>query len=167
LLGDRLTRVDWGAQHAAGALAGALRLATAWVVAPQADGAVPRAAGWRSLTTPLVRKGMQLAIRGLSGQFVFGETIESALARARRVRRRGYRYSFDMLGEAALTAHDAQRYFLAYRHAIHAVGAAYRGHGPIGKAVGPASALRLYAAGSHHARTVAAPARARAIGATP
>jgi RHH-type proline utilization regulon transcriptional repressor/proline dehydrogenase/delta 1-pyrroline-5-carboxylate dehydrogenase len=131
LLGDRLTRVDWGAQHAAGALAGALRLATAWVVAPQADGARPRAAGWRSLTTPLVRKGMQLAIRGLSGQFVFGETIESALARARRVRRRGYRYSFDMLGEAALTAHDAQRYFLAYRHAIHAVGAAYRGHGPI------------------------------------
>ncbi len=131
LLGDRLTRVDWGAQHAAGALAGGLRLATAWVTAPQTDGARPRAAGWRSLTTPLVRKAMQLAIRGLSGQFVFGETIESALARARRAGRRGYRYSFDMLGEAALTAHDAERYFLAYRHAIHAVGAAYRDHGPI------------------------------------
>ena len=36
-----------------------------------------------------------------------------------------------MLGEAALTAHDAQRYFLAYRQAIHAVGAAYRGQGPL------------------------------------
>jgi RHH-type proline utilization regulon transcriptional repressor/proline dehydrogenase/delta 1-pyrroline-5-carboxylate dehydrogenase len=136
LLGDRLTRVDWGAQRTAGALAGALRLATAWVAAPPADAAQadapgPLAGGWRAMTTPLVRRAMQLAIRALSGQFVFGETIESALARARRAGRQDYRYSFDMLGEAALTAHDAQRYFLAYRHAIHAVGAAYRGRGPL------------------------------------
>jgi RHH-type proline utilization regulon transcriptional repressor/proline dehydrogenase/delta 1-pyrroline-5-carboxylate dehydrogenase len=131
LLRDRLTRVDWGVQGAAGALGGALRLATAWVSGPQADAARPRAGGWRSLTTPLVRKAMQLAIRTLSDQFVFGETIESALARARRAARQGYRYSFDMLGEAAMTAHDAQHYFLAYRQAIHAVGAAYRGRGPV------------------------------------
>jgi RHH-type proline utilization regulon transcriptional repressor/proline dehydrogenase/delta 1-pyrroline-5-carboxylate dehydrogenase len=131
LLGDRLTRVDWGAQHAGGALAGALRFATAWVTAPQPDAAGRFAGGWRSLTTPLVRQGMQLAIRALSGQFVFGESIESALRRARRGGRHGYRYSFDMLGEAALTAQDAQRYFLSYRNAIHAVGAAYRGRGPL------------------------------------
>jgi RHH-type proline utilization regulon transcriptional repressor/proline dehydrogenase/delta 1-pyrroline-5-carboxylate dehydrogenase len=62
LLGDRLTRVDWGAQRTAGALAGALRLATAWVAAPpadaahadgaQADAPRPLAGGWRALTTP-------------------------------------------------------------------------------------------------------------------
>jgi RHH-type proline utilization regulon transcriptional repressor/proline dehydrogenase/delta 1-pyrroline-5-carboxylate dehydrogenase len=124
LLRDRLTRVDWGAQRSAGALAGALRLATACVSGP-------RAGGWRSFTTPLVRAAMQLAIRTLSDQFIFGETIQAALARARRAARHGYRYSFDMLGEAALTAHDAQQYFLAYQQAIHAVGVAYRGHGPV------------------------------------
>jgi RHH-type proline utilization regulon transcriptional repressor/proline dehydrogenase/delta 1-pyrroline-5-carboxylate dehydrogenase len=121
LLRDRLSRVDWGAQHGGGLLAGALRLATACVSGQ----------GWRSLMATPVRKAMQLAIRALSDQFVFGESIESALARARRAAPQGYRYSFDMLGEAALTTHDAQRYFQAYQHAIHAVGTAYHGWGPV------------------------------------
>jgi RHH-type proline utilization regulon transcriptional repressor/proline dehydrogenase/delta 1-pyrroline-5-carboxylate dehydrogenase len=122
LLRDRLSRIDWSAQRGAGVLASALRLATACV---SGDG------GWRSFMTTPVRIAMQLAIRTLSDRFVFGQSIESALARARRAAPKGYRYSFDMLGEAALTAHDAQQYFLAYQHAIDAVGTAYHGWGPI------------------------------------
>jgi RHH-type proline utilization regulon transcriptional repressor/proline dehydrogenase/delta 1-pyrroline-5-carboxylate dehydrogenase len=122
LLRDRLSRINWSAQRGAGVLASALRLATACV---SGEG------GWRSLMTTPVRIAMQLAIRTLSDRFVFGQTIESALARARRAAPQGYRYSFDMLGEAALTAHDAQQYFLAYQHAIDAVGIAYHGWGPI------------------------------------
>jgi RHH-type proline utilization regulon transcriptional repressor/proline dehydrogenase/delta 1-pyrroline-5-carboxylate dehydrogenase len=121
LLRDRLSRVDWRAQQGGGLLGGALRLATACVAGE----------GWRALAATPVRRSMQLAIHALSDQFVFGERIESALARARRAAPQGYRYSFDMLGEAALTAHDAQRYFQAYQHAIHAVGTAYHGWGPV------------------------------------
>jgi RHH-type proline utilization regulon transcriptional repressor/proline dehydrogenase/delta 1-pyrroline-5-carboxylate dehydrogenase len=121
LLRDRLSRIDWSAQHGDGALAGALRLASACVTRP----------GWRSFMATPVRTAMQLAIRALSDQFVFGHSIEAALARAHRAAPQGYRYSFDMLGEAALTAHDAQRYFLSYRHAIDAVGVAYHGWGPV------------------------------------
>ena len=121
LLRDRLSRIDWSAQRGAGALAGALRLASACVTRP----------GWRSFMATPVRTAMQLAIRALSDQFVFAHSIEAALARAHRAAPQGYRYSFDMLGEAALTAHDAQRYFLSYRHAIEAVGVAYHGWGPV------------------------------------
>ncbi|MBI1906247.1 MAG: trifunctional transcriptional regulator/proline dehydrogenase/L-glutamate gamma-semialdehyde dehydrogenase [Rhodocyclales bacterium] len=71
---------------------------------------------------PLIRKGMDLAMRMLGEQFVTGRTIEEALARGKSVEKRGYRYSFDMLGEAAMTAADAQRYFDAYEHAIAAIG---------------------------------------------
>jgi RHH-type proline utilization regulon transcriptional repressor/proline dehydrogenase/delta 1-pyrroline-5-carboxylate dehydrogenase len=121
LLRDRLSRIDWGAQHGAGALADALRLASACVSSP----------GWRSFMATPVRQAMRLGIRALSDQFVFAQSIEAALSRARRAAPQGYRYSFDMLGEAALTAHDAQRYFEGYRHAIDAVGVAYRGWGPV------------------------------------
>ena len=71
---------------------------------------------------PLVRRGMDLAMRLLGEQFVTGRDIEEALERARGPQARGYRYSFDMLGEAAMTDADAQRYYAAYAHAIHAVG---------------------------------------------
>ncbi len=134
LLRDRLARVNWGAQRGAGVLAGALRLATACVSDSQDDALRAAAGGWRSFTTPLVRTAMRTAIRVLSDQFVFAETIEAALVRARRAPRQRHRYSFDMLGEAALTAHDAQRYLLAYQQAVHAVGAANRGRGPIAAA---------------------------------
>ena len=122
LLRDRLSRIHWNAQPSGGVLAAALRLASACVSGP---------GSWPSLMTTPVRAAMQLAIRALSDQFVFGQTIESALSRARRSSRHGYRYSFDMLGEAALTAHDAQQYFQAYSHAIDAVGTAYKGWGPV------------------------------------
>lgn len=78
---------------------------------------------------PLIRKGVDLAMRMLGNQFVTGQTIEEALANSRDNETRGYRYSYDMLGEAALTATDAARYYAAYESAIHAIGRAAQGRG--------------------------------------
>src|SRR3546814_16384951 len=55
-------------------------------------------------------------------QFVMGRTIAEALARGRKGDNARYRYSFDMLGEAALTRDDADRYLQAYHDAIAAIG---------------------------------------------
>ena len=73
---------------------------------------------------PVIRRAMIQAMRILGRQFVMGRTIEEALARARPAEAKGYRHSFDMLGEAALCKADADRYFEAYRAAIDAIGAA-------------------------------------------
>jgi len=69
---------------------------------------------------PVVRAALRQAMRILGSQFVMGETIDGALRRA--AEHPEFNYSFDMLGEAALTAADAQRYFEAYVAAIAAVG---------------------------------------------
>ncbi len=72
---------------------------------------------------PVIRQALTFAMRILGGQFVLGRTIDEALDHAAAGRARGLRYSFDMLGEAALTAADAGRYLAAYHAAIAAVGA--------------------------------------------
>jgi RHH-type proline utilization regulon transcriptional repressor/proline dehydrogenase/delta 1-pyrroline-5-carboxylate dehydrogenase len=69
---------------------------------------------------PVVRAALRQAMRILGSQFVMGETIETALERAAGSPDQSY--SFDMLGEAALTAEDAERYFDSYAEAIEAVG---------------------------------------------
>ncbi|HEY8251306.1 MAG TPA: L-glutamate gamma-semialdehyde dehydrogenase [Burkholderiales bacterium] len=71
------------------------------------------------LGEPVVRAAVRQAMRILAGQFVVAETIEEAVARA--AERRPYRFSFDMLGEAARTAEDALSYFNSYSRAIRAV----------------------------------------------
>ncbi len=78
---------------------------------------------------PVVRKGVDIAMRMLGEQFVSGRTIAEALANSRRLEARGFRYSYDMLGEAALTATDASRYYNEYERAIHAIGASADGRG--------------------------------------
>ncbi|WMW80997.1 trifunctional transcriptional regulator/proline dehydrogenase/L-glutamate gamma-semialdehyde dehydrogenase [Undibacterium cyanobacteriorum] len=78
---------------------------------------------------PLIRKGVDLAMRMLGNQFVTGQTIEEALKNSQDNEARGYRYSYDMLGEAALTMHDAAFYYKAYETAIHAIGKASNGRG--------------------------------------
>ncbi|HTW75596.1 MAG TPA: bifunctional proline dehydrogenase/L-glutamate gamma-semialdehyde dehydrogenase PutA [Steroidobacteraceae bacterium] len=95
-------------------------------------GGAARAAGDAALRYlgPLLRSGARGLMRLLGGQFVFAADIDRALARARRGTV-GWCYSFDMLGEAALTAADAQRYGDGYAGAIRAVGAADRGHAPL------------------------------------
>ncbi|GAB2859366.1 trifunctional transcriptional regulator/proline dehydrogenase/L-glutamate gamma-semialdehyde dehydrogenase [Pseudoduganella ginsengisoli] len=78
---------------------------------------------------PLIRKGVDLAMRMLGNQFVTGQTIDEAIKNGKPNEARGYRYSFDMLGEAALTAADADNYYAAYEKAIHAIGRASNGRG--------------------------------------
>ena len=71
---------------------------------------------------PLVRQGLMQAMRIVSDQFIMGRNIRSAMRRARDNGEEGTRHSFDMLGEAALTATDATRYTEAYTAAIKAIG---------------------------------------------
>lgn len=80
---------------------------------------------------PLVRKGLDVAMRLLGETFVTGRTIEEALDRVRPLEQKGFRYSFDMLGEAAMTAEDAARYLADYEHAIHAIGRRDAGRGVV------------------------------------
>ena len=71
---------------------------------------------------PVIRLAVRQAMRIMGHQFVMGRTIDEALARSRKGGNADYRYSFDMLGEGALTTKDAARYLEAYRQAIHAIG---------------------------------------------
>ncbi len=70
---------------------------------------------------PAMRTATRQAMRLLGHQFVLGETIENALDRARTMESKGYRYSYDMLGEGARAAADADRYFESYAAAISAI----------------------------------------------
>jgi RHH-type proline utilization regulon transcriptional repressor/proline dehydrogenase/delta 1-pyrroline-5-carboxylate dehydrogenase len=91
---------------------------------------------------PVIRGAVTQAMRILGRQFVMGRTIAEALDRAKADEKRGYRYSYDMLGEAARTMADADRYFEAYRAAIAAIGKAAAGRGPI---AAPGISLKLSA----------------------
>lgn len=71
---------------------------------------------------PVIRLAVRQAMKIMGHQFVMGRTIGEALSRSRKGDNANYRYSFDMLGEGALTMKDAQRYLQAYRDAIHAIG---------------------------------------------
>ncbi len=70
---------------------------------------------------PIVRTAVQKAMQILGKQFVKGRTIEEALERSKEKEKRGYRFSYDMLGEAAYTQKDAENYFRAYQEAIEAI----------------------------------------------
>ncbi|MEX1266013.1 MAG: bifunctional proline dehydrogenase/L-glutamate gamma-semialdehyde dehydrogenase PutA, partial [Woeseia sp.] len=71
---------------------------------------------------PVVRAAMRQAMRIMGHQFVMGRDIHEALARSKKKESLQYRHSYDMLGEAALTAKDASRYFESYSQAIRAIG---------------------------------------------
>jgi len=98
---------------------------------------------------PLIRHGIDRAMRMMGEQFVCGETIAAALAHAQKREAQGFRYSYDMLGEAAMTADDAARYRQAYEAAIHAIGAASNGRGVVD---GPGISIKLSALHPRYAR---------------
>ena len=98
---------------------------------------------------PLIRKGVDLAMRMLGNQFVTGQTIEEALKNSRENETRGYRYSYDMLGEAALTQQDAANYYASYETAIHAIGKASNGRGIRN---GPGISVKLSALHARYSR---------------
>ncbi len=74
------------------------------------------------LGEPLIRKVMQQAMKIMGHQFVLGRDINEAMKRGSDERQKGYTYSFDMLGEAALTRTDAAKYLNDYSRAIDFVG---------------------------------------------
>ena len=94
------------------------------------------------LGEPVIRRGVDIAMRLMGEQFVAGETIDAALRRAGVMEARGFTYSFDMLGEAATTSRDAARYYASYEQAIDAIGRRSRGRGPY---VAPGISIKLSA----------------------
>ena len=72
---------------------------------------------------PVIRQAMNQSMKIMGRQFVLGRSINEALKRGKKSIEKGYTHSFDMLGEAAFTAADAQKYFDAYSKAIDEIGA--------------------------------------------
>ncbi len=73
---------------------------------------------------PVIRNAVRQAVKILGRQFVLGRTIQEALVNSAADQKAGVRFSYDMLGEAAMTADDAERYFERYMTALDAVGRA-------------------------------------------
>src|SRR6266566_88324 len=131
LIEDKLATGDWSSHHVKSSAL--LVSASAWTLGVTAriihPGETPDTileSLIKRLGIPAVRAATRQAMRLLASHFVLGQTIEEALARART--HGELRYSFDMLGEAARTRADAERYFGSYAHAIDAI-AAHAGDG--------------------------------------
>lgn len=135
LIRDKLSAADW--ERHVGRSTSLFVNASTWALmltgrlvrlhetAGQSPGAVMRRLAAR-LGEPVVREAVNQAMRILGRQFVMGRSIGQALERAKPLEARGYRFSYDMLGEAARTMADAERYHDAYRGAIAKIGAAAR-----------------------------------------
>ncbi|WP_114240330.1 trifunctional transcriptional regulator/proline dehydrogenase/L-glutamate gamma-semialdehyde dehydrogenase [Dyella sp. C9] len=104
------------------------------------------------LGEPVIRRGVDLAMQMMGEQFVTGETIDEALKRARELEAKGFSFSYDMLGEAATTRADADRYFADYERAIHAIGTASNGRGVY---AGPGVSIKLSALHPRYSRAQA------------
>jgi RHH-type proline utilization regulon transcriptional repressor/proline dehydrogenase/delta 1-pyrroline-5-carboxylate dehydrogenase len=98
---------------------------------------------------PLIRQGVHYAMTLMGEQFVTGQTIAEALVNSRAQEKAGFCYSYDMLGEAATTAPDAERYCAAYEQAIHAIGKAANGRGLY---AGPGISVKLSALHPRYSR---------------
>src|SRR5437870_2132019 len=156
LIRDKIGRGDWRAH--VGRSPSLFVNAAAWgllvsgqLVDSRSDSALEAAVTslLRKGGEPLIRKGVDLAMRLLGRQFVTGRTIAEAIDNAREREARGYRYSYDMLGEAALTAADAERYLAAYENAIDAIGDASQGKGVY---AGPGISIKLSALHPRYSR---------------
>ncbi|WP_417580155.1 trifunctional transcriptional regulator/proline dehydrogenase/L-glutamate gamma-semialdehyde dehydrogenase [Pelagibacterium sp.] len=99
---------------------------------------------------PVIRAGVKMAMRMLGEQFVAGQTIKEAVKNARTWEAKGFGYSYDMLGEAATTARDAEQYMAEYVGAIHAIGKASAGKGPY---AGPGISIKLSALHPRYTRS--------------
>lgn len=75
-------------------------------------------------SAPVIRSAVGKAMQIMGRQFVMGSTIQEALKNSKKSEKKGFTFSYDMLGEAARTAHDAERYFQSYQQAIAAIAAA-------------------------------------------
>ncbi|TBU71669.1 bifunctional proline dehydrogenase/L-glutamate gamma-semialdehyde dehydrogenase PutA [Phytopseudomonas daroniae] len=131
LIRDKLNAAEW--ERHLGKSDSVLVNFAAWglvmtgkVVDPQTSDGRPKKVLGRLIQRsgePVIRAAMNQAMKLMGKQFVLGRTISEALKNGRPERQKGYTYSFDMLGEAALTAADAEKYMADYRKAIDTVGA--------------------------------------------
>ena len=122
LIADKFAAGDWGKHKGQSKLAlinGATRGLMLAKSLRRKDGGWSRAM-LAKLSDPVVRQAVAAGMQVMGGQFVLGRSVEEAMQRAARA---GYICSFDMLGEAARTAADADRYHRAYQGAIAAVAA--------------------------------------------
>lgn len=117
LIKDRLNSADWGSSKGG---------AADWFTKFAGVGLLASKSTLNSflgkLGEPFIRKGVETAMKKMGHQFVLGETIQKAIGIAAKNKTEDY--SFDMLGEGARTAEDAERYFETYAAAIHAIGTA-------------------------------------------
>ncbi|WP_062763192.1 L-glutamate gamma-semialdehyde dehydrogenase [Falsirhodobacter sp. alg1] len=111
LIADRIVPADWKS-HAGQSDDMLINAATRGLMVAQ--WLLPRA----PVVRPVVRHAAIRAMKEMGRQFVLGENIRAALQRARKAEAKGYTYSYDMLGEAAMTAADAKRYARSYSDAI-------------------------------------------------
>jgi RHH-type transcriptional regulator, proline utilization regulon repressor / proline dehydrogenase / delta 1-pyrroline-5-carboxylate dehydrogenase len=126
LIRDKLLSADWKA-HAGKSDSLLVNSATFGLMLAQSTvGAEPNAGILKKLIAktgePFVRTAVAAAMRMMGEQFVTGRTIAEALESADTKEFRPYGFSFDMLGESARTAEDAENYFASYQAAIAAVG---------------------------------------------
>lgn len=126
LIEDKISPSDWGAHL--GQSNSSLVNASSWAlmltgkVLKEGDGvATTLHSLLKRVGEPLIRKAVAQAMRELGHQFVLGRNIEEAMLRAQKQEKKGYTYSYDMLGEAARTYADAQKYHLAYSDAISTI----------------------------------------------
>ncbi|MFC5583592.1 bifunctional proline dehydrogenase/L-glutamate gamma-semialdehyde dehydrogenase PutA [Nitratireductor kimnyeongensis] len=127
LIRDKIAPHDWSAHS--GESASIFVNASTWalmltgrVLDDEGDGVEAILRGLvRRMGEPVIRTAVSRAMREMGEQFVLGRTIEEALKRGRSMVEKGYTYSYDMLGEAARTEADAQRYHKAYADAIAAL----------------------------------------------
>ena len=159
LIRDKIANGDWRA-HMGGGRSLFVNAAT-WglVVTGKLVGSVDDRGLGAALTRlvaragePVIRRGVDLAMRMMGEQFVTGETIGEALKRARVMEAKGFTHSYDMLGEAATTAADAARYWQDYERAIHAIGRASAGRGIV---AGPGISIKLSALHPRYGRAQA------------
>ncbi|WP_321573669.1 bifunctional proline dehydrogenase/L-glutamate gamma-semialdehyde dehydrogenase PutA [Nitrogeniibacter aestuarii] len=138
LIRDKLAEKDWAAHlgHSPSMFVNAAAwglLLTGRVVRPHEATGLAAAVGRlvQQGGEPLIRRGMDMAMHLLGEQFVMAEDIDAALLAAPAGEAKGYRYSFDMLGEAAMTMADADCYDARYRDAIEVIGKANAGRSVI------------------------------------
>ncbi|NQZ83418.1 MAG: bifunctional proline dehydrogenase/L-glutamate gamma-semialdehyde dehydrogenase PutA [Colwellia sp.] len=97
------------------------------------------------LGEPVIRKSMNFAMKIMGKQFVLGETIEDATARAAEKEQVGYVYSYDMLGEGARTMADADSYMKSYQDAIDVIGKVANQSGAANPRKSPGISVKLSA----------------------
>ena len=124
LIEDKIAPSDWGKHlgHSASSLVNASTwglLLTGRVLQSDAPGLAGHLRGaLKRLGEPVIRTAVGQAMREMGRQFVLGQDIKAAMKRAKGQEDKGFTYSYDMLGEAAMTADDARRYARAYSDAI-------------------------------------------------